>query len=281
MSRCTLCFTWLLVLLLPINLMAQPLFDAHLHYSADDAVHFSPQDIISKLDNNGITHALVNGTPIRYTEALYRHAPDRIIPLLGIYHGHADKNSWTRDSNLPDRVRAHLQDGIWRGIGELHIFAAERHSPVFRRLIEIAAVHRMPLQLHADPAVIDTVYDIAPSQTVIWAHAGTYPYPDLLADYLARYPALYVDLSMRDERIAPDGKLADEWHELFLTYPTRFMVGVDTYSVPRWQQFDSAVATLRGWLAQLPVDIASQFAYNNAARLFLRPRRSAGTQSVN
>ena len=140
--------------------------------------------------------------------------------------------------------------------------------PSIRRIIEIAAQHLLPLQIHGDPAVIDTVYDIMPSQSVIWAHAGTFPYPDLIADYLQRYPVLYVDLSVRDERIAPNGQISDEWYELFIRFPNRFMVGVDTYSLSRWNNFDAAVATIRNWLAQLPDEVAKQLAYGNAATLF-------------
>jgi predicted TIM-barrel fold metal-dependent hydrolase len=103
---------------------------------------------------------------------------------------------------------------------------------------------------------------------VIWAHAGTFPYPDLVADYLQRYPTLLVDLSMRDERIAPRGRLDDAWYELLVSYPDRFMVGVDTYSLSRWQDFDAAVARIQNWLSQLPDDIAMQLAHGNAARLY-------------
>ena len=128
-----------------------------------------------------------------------------------------------------------------------------------------------PLQIHGDPAVIDTIYDISPSQRVIWAHSGTFPYPDLIADYLKRYPALTVDLSVRNEQIAPNGKISDVWYELFISQPDRFMIGVDTYSVLRWHKFDSSVATIRNWLAQLPDDVAQQIAYDNALALFGKP----------
>ena len=56
---------------------------------------------------------------------------------------------------------------------------------------------------------------------------GTAPYPDLTADYLERAPALCVDLSVHDERIAPKGILRNNWYELFAREPGRFMVGVD------------------------------------------------------
>ena len=257
-----------LMALLPANLSAEALFDAHLHYNATHATQFSPQQIIAKLEHNDIRQAVVSGTPASHTASLYRQAPGRIVPLLGVYRSQADKITWPNDATLAERVEADLNKGNWRGIGELHIFASQRHSPVFRRIIEIATQRRLPLQIHGDPAVIDTVYDVSPSQAVIWAHAGTFPYPDLLADYLQRYPALSIDLSVRDDRIAPDGQISDDWYELFIRFPDRFMVGVDTFSLSRWQHFDAAVATLRNWLGQLPDDVAKRLAYDNAALFF-------------
>jgi hypothetical protein len=256
------------VLLLPPGLNAGPLFDAHLHYSADDARILDSQAVIACLDRNGIRYAAVTSTPSSQVTALYRHAPDRIIPLLGIYRSQNDKISWPNDATLPSYVEAELKQRHWRGIGELHIFARDRHSLVFRRIVEIASSQRLPLLIHGDPAVIDTVYDISPEQPVIWAHAGTFPYPDLIANYLRRYPALSIDLSMRDERIAPDGEIDDSWYQLFIDYPERFMVAVDTYSLQRWKDFDSAVTLMRNWLAQLPDDVAARLSYGNAATVY-------------
>lgn len=244
------------------------LFDAHLHYNAEHAAELKPQAIIAILRRNQVRKALVTATPAGHAEKLYRQAPDRILPVLGVYTRLEDKQTWVNDKTLPARIEAQLQQGTWCAIGELHIFAEDRLSPVFLRIIELAQRHRLPLLLHSDPAVIDTVYEQAPDQPVIWAHAGTYPYPDLIADYLQRYPALRVDLSVRDERIAPGGTLRDDWYELFLRYPDRFLVGVDTYSLARWQNFDEVVNRIRRWLKQLPDEVAAKLAYGNAAKLF-------------
>lgn len=270
------CIKWIgfLAFLFVPPLMAEPTFDAHLHYNAGHAKQFNPQQIIAILDRNSIHKALVTSIPAQYAMQLHRQAPDRILPLLGVYHNPGDKETWTQDTGLSSRVEAQLKQGNWCGIGELHLFAKDRHSPVFTGIIELAQQHRLPLLLHADPAVIDTVYEQAPGQPVIWAHAGTFPYPDLIADYLARYPALHVDLSVRDERIAPDGVLRDDWYELFVRYPDRFMVGVDTYSLSRWYAFNEAVAITRQWLRELPADVARRLAYDNAAALF----EAAGTE---
>lgn len=258
----------LLTWLLPTTAMAGPLFDAHLHYNAEYSAHYSPQQVVQILDRNGVTHAVVTATPAQHAAALYHAAPGRIVPLLGVYRNHADKIPWPHDTGLPARVEAELGKGFWQGIGELHIFAADRHSPVFRRIVALAVQHELPLLLHADPAVIDSVYDIAPGHPVVWAHAGTFPYPDLVADYLQRYPSLYIDVAVRDGRIAPGGIISDDWYELFLRFPGRVMVGVDTYHVSRWRDYDAAVATIREWLAQLPDDIAARLAHDNAAALY-------------
>jgi predicted TIM-barrel fold metal-dependent hydrolase len=270
----------LLVLLFSLRLTAQPLFDSHLHYTAEDAQRFTPQEILHLLDNNSIAYAAVTGTPPAHVSKLYRMAPERIVPLLAVYRHAEDKSTWTNDKTLIPYLENELKRGYWRGIGELHIFARDRHSKVFKKVIALASEWQLPLLIHGDPAVIDKVYEIAPKQPVIWAHAGTFPYPDLVSDYLHRYPNLSIDLSMRDKRIAPDGMINDEWYELFVNYPNRFMIGVDTYSTARWQMFNSAVGTLRNWLAQLPEEIALQLAFVNAAKLYKMPLVYKGEEGI-
>lgn len=261
----------LLVLLLAFPLSAQPLFDSHLHYSADDAEHFSPQAIVQLLDKNAIAYAAVTGTPAKQVTELYQVAPKRIVPLLSAYRQHEDKSTWSQDDTVIPYLKKALERGDWQGIGELHLFADDRHSKVFKQVIALASERQLPLLLHADPVVIDTLYEIAPKQRVIWAHASTFPYPDLVADYLKRYPNLSIDVSMRDRRIAPEGVIDDDWYELFVTFPGRFMIGVDTFSTTRWRNINPAVETIRHWLVQLPDEVALQLAYNNAARFYNKP----------
>ncbi len=248
---------------------ALPLFDAHLHYNEEDARTFTPRTIDDILQANNIRHALITSRPPQRVQSLYEQAPERIVPFLGVYEQFTDKQNWHQDTTLPARVARQLETGTWYGMGELHIFAEHRRSPVLRQLVQLARQHRLPLLMHADPAVIDTIYDIEPGVRVIWAHAGAYPYPDLLADYLQRYPNLSVDLSVRNERIAPYGKLDDQWYELFIRYPDRFLVGVDTFSTSRWREYSTITRTIRGWLQQLPQNVAKQLAYHNARSLLL------------
>ncbi len=246
----------------------QPLFDTHLHYTSADAEQLDPGQIVELLRDNGVERALVIGTPPGLATRLQRHDPGLILPLLGVYRTPGDKQDWHQDAELPARVEGWLRQGGWRGIGELHLFAPQRHSPVFLAIAELAVRHRLPLLLHTDPAVIDSLFERLPEVQVIWAHAGAYPYPPLLADYLARYPNLHIDLSMRDQRVAPNGSLDSEWEDLLLEYSERFLIGVDTYRSERWHRYYEASARIRQWLAQLPPELADALARGNALRLF-------------
>lgn len=247
---------------------SQPLFDSHLHYNAEDARHYSPSDIVSILRANDIIGAVITSRPPRQVLGLYELAPELIAPILGVYQTAADKQNWTNDTTLPLRVEQALAQGPWRGVGELHIFAEQRRNPVFLRIVELATTHSLPLQMHCDPAVIDALFEHVPKATVIWAHAGAYPYPPLLRSYLARYPNLHIDLSMRDQRIAPGGQIDPEWELLLLEYSDRFMIGADTYHTERWSNFAQLSERIRNWLEQLPNDVSEAIAYRNATQLF-------------
>ena len=247
-----------------------PLFDVHLHYSASHTEVVSPDEVLAKLERNGITRAVFASSPNDGTLALHTRDPERIVPFASLYRNTADKQSWPLDPTVPARLRRTLAegDGIYRGIGEMHLFAWYRESPVFHQVVDIAAEHGLILMVHGDPAIIDAIFERAPMLRVIWAHASSLPYPALVSDYLDRHEELYIDTSVRDGRIAPDGRLDEDWLALFRRHPDRVMVGVDTFSPRRWEEFDAAVTTIRDWLAQLPPELERKLRHDNAARLF-------------
>lgn len=245
------------------------MIDAHSHYTATDAEALSPADIVATLDAAGVSRIVVTGTPPEVAQRLHRHAPDRVLPFLGVYASAFDKATWMHDAQLPQRVQQQLATGHWVGIGELHLFARDVHSPVFEALVGLAVARGLMLMIHGDTEVIDRVFALAPTARVLWAHLGTVPVPDLVDDSLSRHRdrALWVDTSVRDERIAPGGVLLDEWRSLFERYPGRFVVAVDAFSTQRWKHYGEVVTTIRTWVDRLPPPLARRLLHDNAAAM--------------
>jgi hypothetical protein len=248
----------------------QPLLDAHSHYTTDDTIHFSPAQLIHKLDQAGVSHIVISGSPWHLALDLHAEAPHRVIPLLGLYDNLLHKVQWMYDDQLPDRVKSRLVQGPWAGIGELHLFARDAASPVFAQLVHLAHTHGLMLLIHGDPEVIDQAFDIAPEVRILWAHLGTVPEPTVLHSVLERHSnrSLWIDTSVRDDRIAPDGQLLPEWRKLFKDHPTRFIVAVDTFSAHRWSRYTDVTQQIRQWVGSLPPDLQERLLRRNAETLF-------------
>jgi predicted TIM-barrel fold metal-dependent hydrolase len=116
--------------------------------------------------------------------------------------------------------------------------------------------------------VVEQAFAVAPKVRVLWAHLGTQPEPDALAAMLGRFPGLWIDTSVRDERIAPGGVLMPEWRKLFERHTERFVAAVDTFSVNRWHHYEEVVADIRRWTDPLPQPLKDNLLHDNAARLF-------------
>lgn len=54
---------------------AQPLFDAHLHFDADDATHYTPEGIVARLQADRIVAAAVTSKPSELVLQLHALAP--------------------------------------------------------------------------------------------------------------------------------------------------------------------------------------------------------------
>lgn len=246
-----------------------PMIDAHAHYTAEDARTFPPQAIVAKLDAAGVRHLVAIGSPPEQAQQLYRHAPKRVIPLLGVYGAGLGKENWMHDATLPEKAATWLASGDWAGIGELHLFAKDAANPVFAQLVRLAEARQLVLMLHGDAEVVSRAFELAPGVRVLWAHLGTEPSPAILAGMLERHPKnLWIDTSVRDERIAPGGKLLPEWRALFERYPDRFLAAVDTFSVNRWQHYEAVISRIRTWVEPLPPELRRKLLHDNAVQLF-------------
>ncbi|MEW6120273.1 MAG: amidohydrolase family protein [Pseudomonadota bacterium] len=245
-----------------------PMIDAHAHYTLADHLAVPPDALLARLDAAGVTRLVVTSQPAELAQTLHRQAPGRILPVLGVYDQGLAKARWVHDTRLPARVEAALDRARWAGLGELHLFAADAQQPVFEALVKLAAERGIVLLLHGDAAVITHAFSVAPEVRILWTHLGTDPRPEVLEPLLTRHTRLWIDTSVRDERIAPDGQLRPEWRVLFERHPTRFVVAVDTFSTHRWQHYGEVVDAIRHWAGSLPPELQRRLLHDNAAQLF-------------
>jgi predicted TIM-barrel fold metal-dependent hydrolase len=117
---------------------------------------------------------------------------------------------------------------------------------------------------------VETIFSYEPAVKILWAHAGMSDPPDVVSGMFDRHKNLWVDISIREYEIAPNGRLSPEWKKLFLEHPDRITIGSDTWVNAQWDNYEAIIAFDRDWLAQLPDEVARQIAFGNAKRLFDR-----------
>lgn len=243
------------------------LFDAHVHYSADVWEAIPPQKAINKLKNNGIQQAIVSSTPANGAIKLYNANPSLVIPFLRPYRSSADRNDWYKNPEILEYVQSNLKNFKYRGLGEFHLFGSQVDTPVMQGILEIAKEKNLVLLAHSNHETIDALFRVAPSLTIIWAHGGFDVDTQIISKKLREYKNLYIELSFR-EGIIEGHALSKQWLDLFTTYPSRFLVGTDTYIPQRWLQLSDITQQYQEWLKQLPANVANAIAYENGARLF-------------
>ena len=249
---------------------ALPVFDAHIHYNADAADGTAPEAVIQIFDRAGVKRALVSSTPNGGTRLLHEQYPDRIVPMLRPYRTDADRGGWFHDPAILAFVEQELKRGIYRGIGEFHLFSDQAQTGVIRRIVELAVQRNMLLHAHSDAGAIRELFAIDPRSKILWAHAGMASSPAQIAALLDRHATLWVELSGRNSDVAPGDRLDPAWRALFLQHPDRFLIGTDTWTSHRWQELATDMTAARRWLAQLPREIAEKIATGNAERVFPR-----------
>jgi len=260
-----------------------PLFDAHLHYNAEAQSPHPLADVLDRMQRNGVKAIIANSRPNDGTKALAsspqtRQAGVTVVPFVRLYRNRADYDNWFRDESIYDMVQAELARGTaagpFRGLGEFHLYdSGNANGPVARKLMALAEEKSLAVLAHVDDVAIDLLMDGAPSKgqkvRLIWAHTGIGGAPAARVDQLfARYPLLMGELSYRPGLTCEGGKLCPEWRALLLKYPSRFMIGSDTWVNQRWQYYDELMKGYRAWLGELPADVARKIAWDNGATLF-------------
>lgn len=246
-----------------------PIFDTHVHYKKEAWTLFSPKEVLELFKRSGVTKALVSSSPDEGTRMLYKLAPDMIVPFLRPYHDDVNSSNWFKKQSILDYFKKRLELPIYKGIGEFHIHnEIDADSPVILETLRLAVKEDLYIHVHTGHEAVEAMFKHEPKIKVLWAHAGMSDPPQVVSAMFDRYKNLWVDISIRENDIAPGGVLSPEWKALFLKHPDRITVGSDTWVNSRWQEYEEIIKFDRGWLAQLPSDVARKIAYDNAGRLF-------------
>jgi hypothetical protein len=265
-----------------------PLFDAHLHYNEEawnGQVGPHPvSDVLARMKRNNVQAVVANSRPNDGTRALAdardatRAAGVTVIPFVRLYRNRADYDNWFRDESIFEMVQAELARGTgsgpYRGLGEFHLYdSANANGVVAKKLMTLADEKGLAVLAHVDDVAIDLLMANTPSRgqktRLIWAHTGIGGASSERVDaLLGRYPMLMGELSYRPGLTCEGGRLCPEWRALVLKYPTRFILGSDTWVNQRWLYYDELMQGYRTWLGDLPAVVARNIAWTNGASVF-------------
>jgi hypothetical protein len=271
-----------------------PLLDAHLHYNQEAwNGQIGPHpvaDVLARMQQGGVRAIVSNsrpndGTKLLASSAQTRQAGVTVVPFIRLYRNRADYDNWFRDETIFDMVQAEFAKGTaagpFKGVGEFHLYdSANANGPVAKKLMAFAEEKNLTVLAHVDDVAIDLLMANTPSQgqkaKLIWAHTGIGGAPVARVDaLLERYPRLVGELSYRPGLTCADAqgqeRLCPEWRALLLKYPTRFLIGSDTWVNQRWLYYADLMKAYRAWLGDLPPEVARNIAWNNGALLFDLP----------
>lgn len=258
-----------------------PLFDAHLHYNDEAWQSAHPvADALARLQRSGVRAIVANSRPNEGTKTLAAAraqslaAGVTVVPFIRLYRNRADYNGWFQDETIFQMVLSELAAGTpagpYRGLGEFHLYdSANANGAVARKLMQLAQDRGLAVLAHVDDVAIDLLLAHAPKARLIWAHSGIGGAPVArVRELLARYPLLLGELSYRPGLTDGAGQLSAEWKALLGEFPTRFMVGSDTWVNQRWQGYEALMQEARDWLGDLDAVTARRIAWDNGAALF-------------
>ena len=246
-----------------------PIFDGHIHYSRPDWDVYTPERALSILPSAGVRRAIVSSTPDDGTMKLYDKAPKVVIPFLRPYRTRDDMGSWHSDPAVQAYVEERLMRGIYRGIGEFHLGAANvggqpSSASPSSQPSATSSSRRTWTRSHreAADALPEGALPLGPRRHVVpGVHSRTAR--RAIPEALGRARPAH------GRRVG--GKLDPEWRAVFVKYPDRFVVGTDTWVTSRWEVVRDYHRAVQVWLAQLPRDVAEAIAWKNGERLFPPP----------
>jgi hypothetical protein len=263
---------------------AGPLLDAHLHYNDEAQAAHPVSDVLARMQRSGVRAIVANSRPNDGTRSLAAatgqtsKAGITVLPFVRLYRNRDDYSTWFKDESIYDMVLAELARGTaagpYLGIGEFHLYDSQNaNGAVAKKLMLLAEEKNLAVLAHVDDAAIDLL--MAHTQRkgqktkLIWAHTGIGGASvERVRALLRKYPLLMGELSYRPGLTGEGGKLSPEWRAMVLEFPTRFVIGSDTWVNQRWQYYEELMRGYRTWLGDLPTNVARQIGWDNAATLF-------------
>ena len=263
-----------------------PLFDAHLHYNEEAWQSAHPlADALGRMQRSGVRAIVANSRPNDGTKTLAaaraqtQAAGVTVVPFIRLYRNREDYSGWFQDESIYEMVQRELAAGTpagpYRGLGEFHLYdSSNANGAVARKLMQLAQDKGLAVLAHVDDAAVELLMAHAPKARLIWAHSGIGGAPVArVRSLLQRYPLLMGELSYRPGLTEGSGRLSAEWKAMLLEFPTRFMVGSDTWVNQRWQGYEGLMQEAREWLGDLDAATASRIAWENGANLYGLPAR--------
>jgi hypothetical protein len=215
----------------------------------------------------GIKYVLATSRPndgsLELIELAKKTAPDiAIYPFLRPYQVQPDRYDWFKSTHIEAYVEKELQRGIYKGIGEFHIFGADANAPYMKKIALLARERGLWLHAHCDEDALKRILAHAPGVKVIWAHTGMTTPLDEVDVLFSKHPQLLGELSYRSDLTENDA-LNPRWKTLLAKYPTRFVIGTDAWVNQRWSTTPDTVTYYRKVLEQLPKELAENLAWKN------------------
>jgi hypothetical protein len=256
------------------------LFDAHLHYNDEAFASYPLPDVLARMQRAGVRGILANSRPNDGTKSLAAAraqtaaAGVTVVPFVRLYRNRADYTGWFADETIYSMVLDELARGTaagpYRGLGEFHLYdSANANGAVAAKLMRLAQDRGLAVLAHVDDPAIDLLLAHAPKARLIWAHSGIGGAPvERVRELMRRHPTLLGELSYRPGLTDAGGHLSAQWKALFAEFPTRFLLGSDTWVNARWSEYESLMQAARVWLGDLPPATAQRIAWRNAAELF-------------
>jgi predicted TIM-barrel fold metal-dependent hydrolase len=226
---------------------------------------------------------------------IQRVDPDKISPeLIREFQQEAEAIVKAGAAGFGELAAEHFSSG--RGG---HPYESTRPDhPLFLALADIAAKHRMPIDLHMEAVPQDMPFpdrlarganpeslkeNISgferllshnPDALIVWAHAGWDLTGErsvsLMRSLLEKHPNLYMSVKLdargpqRTSPFGPSGELKPGWLALLRAFPDRFLIGSDQF----FDEGSERLALARKFVDALPPDIAPMVARDNAKRIY-------------